>query len=430
MKKDKIQIGLIGLGTIGTGVAKILIDNQENLGKRAGIPIVLKKAADLILDIDRGVTFTPGQLTNDAMDIINDPEIDIVVEVIGGVNPAKKFIDAALDNKKHVVTSNKEIIAKHGPEFIETARKNGVNIYYEAAVAGGIPIIHALKNCLAANNIQKVFGIMNGTTNFILTHMTQNGAEFDDVLKEAQRLGYAEADPTNDVDGFDVAYKLSILASIAFNAPFSYQDIHFEGIRNITKSATSVATELGYVIKLLAIGIEHDHGEVELRVHPVMIDRDHPLAHVNGSFNAVFVKGNYVDETMFYGPGAGELPTASAVVGDIMDIAMNPDAKGSHPSIKTDFSQKRIRPMGEVESEYFIQMTVEDHAGVLAGVTRVLGDYEVSILSVDQKLKGSEKAEIDMVTHLVKEADMQAALLEIKALEAVISVDSIIRVGI
>jgi len=430
MSKKEINIGLIGLGTVGTGVAKILMRNKENLANRAGAKIVLKKAADIDLKKDRGIKFTEGQLTNDAEEILNDPQIDIVVEVVGGIKPAKSFIEKALKHKKHVVTSNKEVIAKHGLDFIKLAKEQGVNIYYEAAVGGGIPIIHSLKNTLAANNIEKIFGIVNGTTNFILTKMYQEGADFTDVLKEAQDLGFAEADPSADIDGYDVAYKLAILSSIAFNSHFKYEDIYFEGISDITSADIKIAAQFGYVIKMLAVGIEHKNKNVELHVHPVMIEKDHPLANVNGSYNAVFVKGNYVKETMFYGPGAGELPTASAVVGDVLDLAMHDGLEHSHPSMLTNFADKKVVPMGEIHSKFYMRLTVKDQPGVLAGISKICGDNMVSIKSVQQKDSQGVNAELVIITHKVKEDSMQTAIKAIKKLKSVENVNSVIRVGL
>ncbi|MDX2111755.1 MAG: homoserine dehydrogenase [Verrucomicrobiota bacterium] len=427
---DKVfNVGLLGLGTVGTGVAKILLGNSGNLARRAGVPVVLRKAADLDITRDRGIMFPAGVLTTDSFAMVADPEIDVVVEVIGGAGIARKLIQAALENGKHVVTSNKEVIAKHGQEFMELARKNGVNIYYEASAGGGIPIIHALKNSLAANNIQKIFGILNGTTNYILTKMHREGASFEAVLKEAQALGYAEANPANDVDGTDVAYKLSILASIAFNSQFSYEAIHTEGIRSISADDIKAAKDLGYVIKLIATGIEHGNGQVELRVHPVMIEEAHPLAHVNEVFNAVFVKGNYVDDTMFYGRGAGELPTASAIIGDVLDLAMARELKHSHPSMTTNFEKKSVLPMGETTSEYYLRLEVKDEVGVLAAIAAICRDAQVSIKTVDQN-PDKDQAEIVIITHTVKESAMQQALAAIRKLDTVAKVCALIRVGL
>lgn len=428
---NSFNVGLIGLGTVGTGVARILLENAAYLAQRAGRPVILKKASDLDIVRDRGLDFPAGVLTTRTEDILEDPSIQVVVEVIGGVQPAKRFIEGALTRGKHVVTSNKEVMAKHGRAFIELARQHGVNVYYEASAGGGIPIIHALKNCLAANRIEKIFGILNGTTNFILSKMHQDGADFAAVLAEAQRLGYAEANPANDVDGIDAGYKLAILASIAFNSHFNYEEIHTEGIRNIAAADIAVAKQLGYVIKLVAIGLEHGSKGVELRVHPVMIEEHHPLAHVNGPFNAVFVKGNYVDETMFYGRGAGQMPTASAVVGDILDLAMAHESRATHPSVLTDFGPKTVLPMGHAETEYYLRLRVSDEVGVLASLAEICRDARVSIKSVHQKPFESEQAaEIVIITHTVRESAMQEAMAAIRALPAVQAVNTLIRVGL
>ena len=330
---------------------------------------------------------------------------------------------------KHVVTSNKEVIAKHGMDFLKIAREKNVNLYFEAAVGGGIPVVHALKNSLAANNISKVVGIMNGTTNFILSKMSQDGAEFETVLKEAQALGFAEADPSDDVDGYDVAYKLSILASIAFNTHFKYEDIYFEGIRKITARDIDVARKMGNVIKLIAYGKEHDNG-VELRVHPVMISESHPLAGVNGCFNAVFIEGDSVGETMFYGQGAGELPTASAVVGDVLDIVMHWELPHSHPSIATNFSEKKALPICDTFSEFCLRIKVKDEPGVLGAVSGACGKSGVSIKSIEQQEPVAGHAELVIVTHRFAEKLLQAAVKDIDSLKSVVEVSSLIRVGL
>lgn len=428
--ENSLRIGLIGCGNVGSGVVKILTENADNLARRAGCALTLTQVAVRDLSKPRLVPVPEALLTEDAHTLVQNPEIDIVVETMGGVDPARELIATALKNGKHVVTANKEVIAKHGHAFLEIARQQGVNLYYEAAVAGGIPILHGLKNSLAANNITKIVGIMNGTTNYILTQMYQHGAEFSDVLAEAQKLGFAEADPTDDIDGFDVAYKLSILAGIAFNSAFSYEDIHFEGIRPITAREIEIARKLGYVIKLVAIGNEHPDGRVELRVHPVMMDEWHPLAGVNHAFNAVFVEGNYVGQTMFYGPGAGMCPTASAIVGDLMDIAMHRELKTSHPSANTNFTRKPVMPFGEIESQYYFRLTVADKPGVLAAIAHACGEFSVSIQSVEQKQPIDNAAELIIITHKVRESFLQQALAVIRELDAVESVHALIRVGL
>ena len=304
---DSIKVGLIGFGTVGTGVAKILLNQQNMLQERTGIPVILKRIVDLDTTTDRGVKIPDGVLSADIQDILNDEEINVVVEVIGGENPAQNFIKKALAAKKNVVTSNKEVIAKHGLEFTELAKENNVSILYEAAVGGGIPVLHAMRNSLSANKIERVFGIVNGTTNYILSKMAQSGADFSATLKEAQDLGYAEANPKNDVEGYDVAYKLAILAGLSFRCSVDYNDIYREGISEITSRDILAAKQFGYTIKMLATGINHGDS-IELRVHPVMIENSHPLASVNDVFNAIYVRGDSLGEAMFYGRGAGELP--------------------------------------------------------------------------------------------------------------------------
>lgn len=430
MTKKQLNIAIFGFGTVGTGVYKALTTNGALIAKRTGRQILVKNIVDLDTTNTKGFTLAPGVLTSDAAAVLADPDIDIVVEVIGGVNPAKKFIEKALTSGKHVVTSNKEVMAKHGHEFLQLARQHKVNINFEASAGGGIPIINALNRALAGNTIKSILGIVNGTTNYILTKMYQENAEFSAVLAEAQKLGYAEADPTNDVDGHDAAYKLSILAGLAFNAHFDYKDIYTEGIRNISAKDIAIAREFGYVIKLLAIGIAHDDTRVELRVHPVMIKTKHPLAAVNDAFNAVFVEGDCVGETMFYGRGAGSLPTASAVVGDIIDIVLTYDLKETNAALNFDFADRKLIPIGEVLSKYFIRLTVQDKPGVLAQISTICGKHNVSLKTVQQKESNGVETELVMITHTVQEAAMQQTIREFKNLDSVIAVNSLIRAGL
>ncbi|MFA5257927.1 MAG: homoserine dehydrogenase [Opitutales bacterium] len=428
--KDCINVGLIGLGTVGGGVARILLENEKNLCARAGVPIRLAKINTLVLKNPLPFPLADGILTDDISDLLDNPEIDVIVECIGGVGAALVFARRALGGGKHFVTSNKELIAKFGPELIALASANNVNLCYEASVCGGIPIIHGLKNNLAADNIRKLFGILNGTTNYILDKMTQDGAEFADALADAQRLGFAEADPTNDVDGFDVAYKLSILAGIAFNTSFRFEDIHFEGIRAVGAYDIAFAERLGYVIKLIATGVDHGESGVELRVHPVMVPVEHPLASVGGAFNGVFVEGDYIGQAMFYGPGAGSMPTACAVVGDVVDIAMTHDLGHPHPSMTTNFGPRKVMPMGDVESEYFLRLSVKDQPGVLAKIAAICGDLGVSLKNVEQPESEGGLAELILITHPVREKSMQEALGLMRNLSVVIKVESLIRVGL
>jgi len=428
--KDCIKVGLIGLGTVGGGVARVLLENEKNLSARAGVPIRLVKISSLVMKNPLPFPLAEGVITSDVNDILDNPEIDVVVECIGGAGAALEFARRALKAGKHFVTPNKELIAKHGQELLAIAKENGVNLCYEASVAGGIPIIHGLKNNLAADNVRKLFGILNGTTNYILDKMTMDGAEFADALNQAQQFGYAEADPTNDVDGFDVAYKLSILAGIAFNTSFSFEDIHFEGIRDISAYDIAFAERLGYVIKLIATGVDRGEEGVELRVHPTMVPMEHPLVSVGGAFNAVFVEGDYIGQAMFYGPGAGSLPTASAVAGDVVDIAMNHELGHSHPSMTTNFGTRKVVPMGEVVCEYYLRLSVKDQAGVLAKIAAICGDLGVSLKNVEQPEAEGGKAELILITHPVCEKSMQEALGLMRKLPVVINVESLIRVGL
>lgn len=427
MASAKLGVGVIGCGTVGGGVVKLLVAEKQLLQRKTGVAIELRRAADLD-PVKRAATgLPPDLLAADAQAVLADPEIGVVVEVIGGVKPARSFIETALAARKHVVTANKEIIAKHGPELLALARQHGVTLHFEASSCGGIPVIHALGQSLAANRFAKLLGIVNGTTNFILTKMHREGAEFADVLAEAQRLGYAEADPTADVDGHDAAYKLAILAAMAFDSHFDYRDIHTEGIRRISARDIAIAKEYGYVIKLLAIGAAHDDGRVELRVHPVLVPEEHPLAAVGDAFNAVFARGSYVGDVMFYGRGAGQLPTASAIVGDIIDLAMHQAGGGTSPRMNFGTQGKAVVPMGEVKTQYYLRLDVRDQPGVLAAIAKIFGDCGVSISAVTQEAATTESVELVIFTHEVAEADFQKAVAGIGKLDVVVAVRSMIR---
>ena len=427
MASAKLGVGVIGCGTVGSGVVKLLTSEKEHLARKTGVAIELRKAADLD-PAKRAATGLPAALlTADAASLLSDPDIAVVVEVIGGVKPAQTFIEGALTAGKHVVTANKELIAKKGPELFALARKHGVTLHFEASSCGGIPVIHAFGQSLAANRFEKLLGIVNGTTNFILTKMHREGAEFADVLAEAQRLGYAEADPTADVDGHDAAYKLAILAAMAFDSHFDYRDIHTEGIRNISARDIAIAKDYGYVIKLLAIGAAHGDGRVELRVHPVLVPKDHPLAAVSDAFNAVFARGNYVGDVMFYGRGAGQLPTASAIVGDIIDLAMHQSGGGTSPRMNFGTLAKPVVPMGEVKTQYYLRLDVKDEPGVLASIAKIFGDSRVSISAVTQEEATGKSVELVIFTHEVTESDFQGAVGEIRSLPVVVAVRALIR---
>jgi len=429
MKKDKIKIGILGLGTVGSGVAKILEQNKANIQHKAGAEIQLSKV--LVRDINRprAVEIPSEIVTTNAQDIINNPEIDIVVEVMGGVEPARTYILEAINNGKSIVTANKELMAKHGKDILEAAKEKGVAVQFEASVGGGIPIIRPMKRCLAANDIEEIMGIINGTTNYILSKMTDEGLDFNEVLAEAQAAGYAEADPTADVGGYDAAYKIAILSSIGFNSRISFDNVYFEGIEKISAKDIEYAHELGYTIKLLAIAKRSEEG-LEVRVHPTMIPNNHPLAAVKDVFNAIFIKGNAVGEVMFYGRGAGQMPTGSAVVADIIDITR--DLLHDVPSLLncTCFAESRVKKIDEIKSSYYIRLNCLNEPGVLSQIAGIFGKYQVSVSSVIQKeqRKDNQTAAIVWVTYQVEEKNLQSALDELSKQEIIKSIDSVIRV--
>ncbi|MCL6638624.1 MAG: homoserine dehydrogenase [Firmicutes bacterium] len=426
MSSRLINIGLLGLGTVGRGVYRILRDNGDIIERRAGAAIRIKKILVRDLTKDRGIDLEQGLLTGDVNEILDDPEISIVVELLGGTGAAYDYALAALGRGKSLVTANKDMVAGHGRELFALAEEKGCDLFFEGSVAGGIPIIRPLKDSLAANRIRQVIGIINGTTNYMLTRMTREGLPFADVLKEAQALGYAEADPAADVEGYDAARKLAILASIAFNTRITLNDVYVEGITRITSEDIAYASELNYTVKLLGIAKETGEG-VEVRVHPALLPKNHPLAAVNDVYNAIFVSGDAVGDVMFYGRGAGELPTASAVVADIIDASRDLMRKVPGMIGCTCFEDKPVKPMGAICTRYYIRLCVADRPGVLAGIARVFGNNEVSLAQVIQKTTGRE-AELVLVTHEVLEKNLQEALNTLKELPVVFSVSSVIRV--
>ncbi len=424
MEMKEVKVGLIGLGTVGTGVAKILIEQKTLLLKKVGVPIVLKKIADRNLTRPRPVDLSGIELTTDASEVINDPDIDIVVELIGGYEPARTFILNAIKNGKHVITANKALLALYGEEIFDTATECNVDIGFEASVGGGIPLIRGIKEGLVANNILCFFGILNGTANYILTKMTNEGKPFKEVLKEAQQKGYAEADPTFDVEGIDTAHKLAILVGLCYGVPIDYKSIHIEGISQIEPVDIQFAQEFGYTIKLLAISHMTEQG-IEARVHPTMIPSDHLLANVNGAYNALLVKGDAVGNVLFYGLGAGMMPTGSAVVSDIVDIARNivKGANGRTPSMAFILGQRRPKSMvkiDEMDFRYYFRFYALDRPGVLSKISGILGRYNISLESVVQKGREVNGAvPIVMLTHEAREANVKQALKEIEGLEVV-----------
>jgi len=418
----KKHIAILGIGTVGGGTYEILTKEAALIKKSQGIELSVKKVLDRTkeLVVKRGVPSTAA--ASSIEEIINDKDISLVVETMGGVEPAKTFILKCLTAKKSVVSANKELIAKHGNEIEKTAADNGVGFYYEASVAGGIPIIRVLEESMQANNLLQVMGIVNGTTNFILTKMAEEGSSYQDVLKEAQRLGFAETDPTADVDGFDSMYKLSILASLAFRVPVSYTDIYREGITQVSADDIANAKSLGYNIKLLAIAGRDKKG-IEVRVHPCFVSMTHPLSSVRNEFNAVFIKGDSVDDIMLYGRGAGALPTASAICSDIV-ACLKHGAKTNSVFNSSD----KIAVVSNFTSSYYLAVTVEDKAGVLAKITEVFGKHKVSIAQMMQKAAKGGFAELVFLIHPSLEHSMQAAIKDLKKLKEVKSTDSLIRV--
>jgi len=425
-----IGVGILGFGTVGTGTAQILLRNRHLLKERSGVDINLKKIADLDITRDRGIKIPKGILTTRADDVITDPGIHIVVELIGGTTVAKDFILKAICHGKHVVTANKALLATHGIEIFRTAEKAGVEIGFEASVAGGIPIIKVLREGLVANRIKAVYGIINGTTNYILTKMTTEKAEYADVLKEAQKLGYAEADPTYDVEGVDSAHKLAILASLAFGVQYTLKDVHREGISWISPMDIEFAHELGYTLKLLGIAKE-TNGKVELRVHPTLLPTDFLISKVDGVFNAVYVEGDAVGSTLYYGRGAGDLPTGSAVVSDIVDISRHITA-GSAGRFSAFFKTAKPLPlmkMEDVTSMYYFRFSAIDKPGVLSKISGILGKHNISIASVIQKDRHEGKAvPLVVLTHRAREKDVMRAVKEINRLPIVVGRAVYIRV--
>jgi len=420
-----INVGLLGIGTVGGGTFTVLTRNQEEITRRAGRPIRIVKVADR--DVARAKDITKGavEIVDDAFAVVTDPEIDIVVELIGGYTVAKELVLKAIENGKHVVTANKALIALHGNEIFAAAQKKGVIVAFEAAVAGGIPIIKAVREGLSANRIEWIAGIINGTTNFILSEMREKGLGFDDVLGEAQRLGYAEADPTFDVEGVDAAHKLMILAGIGFGIPMQFDKVYTEGITKLTREDIQYAEELGYRVKLLGITKRAENG-IELRVHPTLIPEKRLVANVNGAMNAVVVKGDAVGPTLYYGAGAGAEPTASAVVADLVDVTRmhtaDPHQRVPHLAFQPDqLADLPILPISEVHSAYYLRMRVLDKPGVLADVTRILGDRSISIDAMIQKEPAENEAEANIIilTHVTVEKTMNEAIAAIEALPAI-----------
>ena len=420
-----IRVGLLGIGTVGAGTFAVLERNAEEIRRRAGCPIEITMVADL--DTERAKQITSGKVlvVNDARQIVNHPEIDIVVELIGGYGIARELVMAAIANGKHVVTANKALLATHGTEIFKAAQEKGVMVAFEAAVAGGIPIIKALREGLTANRIQRIAGIINGTTNFILSEMREKGLDFEVVLKEAQRLGYAEADPTFDIEGIDAAHKATLMSAIAFGIPVQFDKAYVEGITSLQAADIRYAEQLGYRIKLLGIARRADKG-IELRVHPTLIPANRLIANVEGAMNAVLVHGDAVGATLYYGKGAGAEPTASAVIADLVDITRlataDPEHRVPYLAFQPDaMTNTPILPMDEITTSYYLRIRVADKLGVMADITRILADAAISIDAMLQKepAAGETEADIIILTHKTQEKKAKQAIAAIEALEAV-----------
>lgn len=428
-----INIGLIGCGTVGTGVAKILIDNQDLISSRLGAVLKLKYVADIDTETDRGIPFDEGVFVTDVKSVIDDPEIDIIVEMIGGEDVAKQFILRAIENGKQVVTANKALLANHGNLIFKTAAEKGVDLAFEASVGGCMPIIKSLRESLVGNYITSMIGILNGTCNYILSKITNDGSSYDDALAEAKAHGYAEANSYLDVEGIDTAHKLAILSSLAYGMKINFKDIYVEGISNITPLDIEFASQFGFRIKLLAISKSKENA-IEARVHPTMIPADNPLYNVDGTMNAVTIAGDNIDNMMLYGHGAGMMPTASAVVSDIADIARNILHKtiGRLPLLSYQMENIRTIPIIHIENiltHYYFRFYAVDRPGVLSKISGILGDNNISLKAVHQKgRKINGYVPLIMLTHLAKEADVRKALAEITALEVVKERPALIRI--
>jgi len=420
-----INVGLLGIGTVGGGTFTVLQRNAEEITRRAGRPIRITVVADRNLELAKQVTGGACRITDDAFAVVADPEVDIVIELIGGYGVAKELVMKAIANGKHVVTANKALLATHGNEIFKAAQDNNVMVAFEAAVAGGIPIVKAVREGLTANRIEWIAGIINGTTNFILSEMRDKGLSFDVVLKEAQRLGYAEADPTFDIEGVDAAHKITILASLAFGIPMQFDKAYIEGISKLDAADIKYAEQLGYRIKLLGITKRTNEG-VELRVHPTLIPTKRLIANVEGPMNAVLVEGDAVGATLYYGKGAGAEPTASAVIADLVDVTRmhtaDPQNRVPHLAFQPNaMADLTILPMDEVITSYYLRLRVADKPGVLADITRILADQQISIDAVIQKepADGEDQADLIMLTHQTREKFINAAIVKIEALGVV-----------
>lgn len=425
---NEISIGLLGLGTVGSGVIKIIENHQDKLMHQVGCPVKVRKI--LVKDIhkDRSIHVDASVLTTNVDDILEDPKIDVVIEVMGGVDKTKNYLLKALRNRKHVVTANKDLMAIHGAELLSVASDNGCDLFFEASVAGGIPILRSIVDGLSSDKITKIMGIVNGTTNFILTKMSQNGAAYEDVLKEAQALGFAEADPTSDVEGLDAARKMAILATLGFSMKVDLDDVSVQGITNITEEDIQYGKQLGYTMKLIGIA-QQDEDKVEVSVQPTLLSNTHPLASVQNEYNAVYVCGEAVGETMFYGPGAGSLPTATSIVSDLVEVMKNMRYGVNGKNIVAPQYPKKLKEPNEIFSKYFLRLHVSDETGVFAEITSLFAKHQISFEKILQlPVVKQEVAEIVLVTHHASKQDFEDILVELRDLTSVKEIKSTYRV--
>jgi homoserine dehydrogenase len=428
MNDNKVKIGLMGLGTVGTGVIRLVEGHQDDLSQQTGLQIEIAKVLVQNPGKERSINVQSDVMTTDPYSLLHDPEIDVIVEVMGGIEPTLEYILEALNQGKHVVTANKDLMAIHGAEILKKAAEKNCDVFYEASVAGGIPILRALVEGFSSDRITKMMGIVNGTTNYILTKMSQEGASYEAVLKEAQELGYAETDPTSDVGGLDAARKMSILSTLGFHAGVNLEDVSCKGITGVTSEDIDYGKKLGYVMKLIGIAKQNDE-LIEVSVEPTLVKKSHPLASVNGVFNAVYVYGEAVGETMFYGPGAGELPTATAVVSDLVTVVKNMKLGVNGRGMVAPYKEKKLKTDEEILAKYFIRFIVDDKSGVLSQVTKTMADHDVSLEQVmQQPYNNGSKSELIMVTHTSSKKSIQTILKQLEESDYVNEIKSFYRV--
>lgn len=428
MKSNKARVGLMGMGTVGTGVIRLVEGHQDDLLQQTGVEIEVTKILVKDPGKERVVSVNRDLITNDPYSLLHDPEIDVIVEVMGGIEPTRAYILEALDQGKHVITANKDLMALHGAEILKKAAEKNCDVFYEASVAGGIPIIRALVEGFASDRITKMIGIVNGTTNYILTKMSHEGASYEEVLSEAQQLGYAESDPTSDVEGLDAARKMSILSTLGFHVGMNLEEVDCTGISQVSSEDIEYGKKLGYTMKLVGIAKQDDE-LIEVSVQPAMVKNSHPLASVNGVYNAVYVYGEAVGETMFYGPGAGELPTATAVVSDLVTVVKNMKLGVNGRGMVAPYKEKKLKKDEQIWAKYFVRLIVEDKSGVLSQITRLMADQDVSIEQViQQPYKSDNKAELIIVTHQSSKKSINSILKQLEEFDFINKVKSCYRV--